>query len=45
MRNKQMALNLVCSLIRPIEKNLEEVLVEAAMSRKIRMNMARVNIL
>jgi hypothetical protein len=40
IRDKELALNYVCSFIKPIDKDLENVIVEIASSHKIRMNVA-----
>lgn len=40
IRDKELALNYACSFIRPIDKDLEEVIIEIATSHKIRMNVA-----
>lgn len=42
LRDKELALNYACSFIRPIDKALENVIVEIASSTKIRMNIERV---
>jgi len=42
LRQKEMALNLACSFIRPIDKQMEDVIVEVATSTKLRLNMERV---
>jgi len=42
IRDKELALNYACSFIRPIDKQLEEVIIEVASSQKIRLNVARV---
>jgi hypothetical protein len=39
-RDKELALNYACSFIRPIDKGLEDVIVELASSNKIRLNIA-----
>lgn len=40
IRDKELALNYACSFIRPIDKNLEDVIIEIATSHKIRLNVA-----
>jgi len=42
IKEKEMALNYACSFLRPIDKELEDVLVDMATSHKIRLNMARI---
>jgi hypothetical protein len=42
LRDKELALNYACSFIRPIDKTLENVIVEIASSTKIRLNLERV---
>jgi len=41
IRQKEIAMNYAMSFIRPIDKDLEDVIVEVATSNKIRMNIAR----
>lgn len=40
IRDKELALNYACSFIKPIDKNLEDVIIEVATSHKIRLNIA-----
>lgn len=40
IRQKELAMNFGCSLLRPIEGRMRDVLIEVASSQKIRMNMA-----
>lgn len=40
IRDKELALNYACSFIRPIDKALEDVIIEIATSNKIRLNIA-----
>ena len=40
IRDKELALNYACSFIRPIDKAMEDVIIEVATSHKIRMNIA-----
>jgi hypothetical protein len=42
IRDKELALNYACSFIRPIDPALEDVIIEVATSRKIRLNVAKV---
>ena len=44
IRDKEQALNMACSFLRPIDKNMMTMLSEAASSNKIEMTMARVSI-
>jgi hypothetical protein len=41
VREKEVAMNYAMSFIRPIDKDLEDVIIEVATSNKIRMNIAR----
>ena len=41
IRQKEIAMNYAMSFIRPIDKELENVIIEVANSNKIRMNIAR----
>jgi hypothetical protein len=41
IREKEVAMNYAMSFIRPIDKDLEDVIIEVATSNKIRMNIAR----
>lgn len=45
IKDKELAMNYACSFIRPIDKQLEEVIIEVATSHKIRLNIARVRLL
>ena len=42
IKQKEIALNLACSLIRPIDKAMEAVIIEIATSNKIRLNIEKV---
>lgn len=44
IRSKEMTMNLAMSFIRPIDKQLEEVIIEVATSQKLKMNVARVSL-
>jgi hypothetical protein len=41
IRDKELAMNYACSFIRPIDKELEDVIVEIATSHKIRLNIQK----
>jgi hypothetical protein len=41
IRQKEIAMNYAMSFIRPIDKELEDVIIEVANSNKLRMNIAR----
>ena len=43
IRQKELTMNLAMSFIRPIDKQLEEVIIEVASSNKVRLNVARVS--
>lgn len=39
IRAKEQALNMVCSMLRPVDGTLKKVIAEAAMSQKVQLNM------
>lgn len=41
-KDKELAMNLACSFIRPIHKSLEDVIIEVATSNKLRIDAKRV---
>ena len=42
-RDKELAMNLACSFIRPIDKSLEDIIIEVASTHKLRINAKMVN--
>ena len=40
LREKELAMNLACSYLRPIEGRLKEVIMQAAQSQKIRLDVS-----
>jgi hypothetical protein len=43
IKKKELALNYACAFIRPIDAQLEDIIIEIASSNKIRLNVAKVN--
>ena len=44
IRDKEQALNMACSMLRPVDKNMMAMLSEAAISNKLEMTMERVSL-
>jgi hypothetical protein len=42
IKKKELALNYACAFIRPIDSQLEDIIIEVASSNKIRLNVQKV---